>query len=129
MAGFVLDETTAHDGSAIACTGHHNGCFLASNTDFGTCKDNTQSESPCPSQDAKCTSMGRESSHPNPPRSNCSAATEELASFHHTCLNSGCRQEVLNSWVGICMDDTWMMPGVERQNIFHCCQTDRIGRM
>eukprot|EP00546_Thalassionema_frauenfeldii_P020972 CAMPEP_0178903840 /NCGR_PEP_ID=MMETSP0786-20121207/5373_1 /TAXON_ID=186022 /ORGANISM="Thalassionema frauenfeldii, Strain CCMP 1798" /LENGTH=1220 /DNA_ID=CAMNT_0020575241 /DNA_START=105 /DNA_END=3767 /DNA_ORIENTATION=+ len=104
-AGFVLNETTAHNGSAISRTGHHNDCFLASDTDFGTYEDNTQSEYPYLSQETKYTSMGGETCYPNPPRSNCSTATAELSLFHYTYLNSGYRQEVLDSWVGICMDN------------------------
>lgn len=32
----AIDGSAAHDGSHIARTGHHNDCFLASDTDYGT---------------------------------------------------------------------------------------------
>ena len=34
--GDTVDAISAHDGSHISRTGHHNDCFLASDTDYGT---------------------------------------------------------------------------------------------
>lgn len=106
----VINDSTAHDGSHLSRTGHHNDCFLASDTDFGTylapySPSNTE-EYDYLSQETKYTSMGGETCHPYSPRSDCAIAKQELELFHYTYLNSGYNQDVLGSWTAEgCMDE------------------------
>jgi hypothetical protein len=120
-----LDEVTSHSGENIARTGHHNDCFLASDTDFGT-YDDIDIEQPYLSQDTLYTAMGGKSNHPllykdvvhtnslfqiigetchfNPPRTECTSALQELELFHYTYLSGAYHQDVLASWTG-CIDE------------------------
>jgi len=106
----AIDATTAHDGSHISRTGHHNDCFLASDTDYGTytaphSASNTD-EYDYLSQETKYTVMGGETCNPNPPRSECDKAKEEMELFHYTYLNSEYHQDVLSSWTSDgCMEE------------------------
>ncbi len=94
----------AYDGSNYARTGHHNDCFLASSTDYGTY--NSPSDKPYLAADSRYTTMGGETCNPNPPRSECATALDELAAFHWSYLNQDYHQTVLNSWeTGGCMDE------------------------
>mmetsp|Transcript_9445 Transcript_9445/g.20420 ORF Transcript_9445/g.20420 Transcript_9445/m.20420 type:complete len:251 (-) Transcript_9445:69-821(-) len=99
----AIDSTNAFDGSNIARTGHHNDCFLASDTDYGTYAAPYDAASHTEEYDylereTKYTSMGGETCHPNSPRSDCAKAKEELEKFHYTYLNSGYHMDVLNGW-------------------------------
>ena len=100
--GEAIDGNNAFDGSHIARTGHHNDCFLASDTDYGTYtapySPSETEEYDYLNQDTKYTSMGGETCKLNSPRSACNKAKEELELFHYTYLNSGYHQDVLGSW-------------------------------
>ena len=95
-----MNETLAHnDGSSLlARTGHHNDCFLASSTDYGTYLDKTI-EYPYLIIDTRYTAMGGETCNYNPPRSNCPTALEELKMFSWTYLNSEYEPNVLGMFV------------------------------
>jgi len=104
--GGALDSTSAYDGSHIARTGHHNDCFLASDTDFGTYTNPNGDEYPYLSQDTMYTAMGGETCNENAPRSECTTALSELELFHYSYLNSGYNEDVLQSWsLGGCMEE------------------------
>ena len=107
--GDTVDATSAHDGSYISRTGHHNDCFLARDTDYGTYtapySPTNVAEYDYLHQETKYTSMGGETCAVNPPRSECNKAKEELELFHYTYLNSGYNQDVLASWTEDCMDE------------------------
>jgi hypothetical protein len=101
-----LSDETAHDASHVARTGHHNDCFLASDTDYGTYIDDRQTEYPYLSSDTTYTPMGGESCAPNPPRSECATALEELELFHWSYVNADYHPDVLDGWVsGQCLDE------------------------
>jgi hypothetical protein len=76
--------------------GHHNDCFLASDTDQGTYEG--ESDKVWLEGDAKTTVVGGETCNPNPPRSECTTALAELARFRFTFLNDGYHPDVLASW-------------------------------
>ena len=88
-----------HDGSRLSRIGHHNDCFLANRTDYGTYRDASR-EYPWLSQDTRCTPMGGETCNVDTEtnRTSCATALDEMARFHWTYLNAGYRQEVLDIW-------------------------------
>lgn len=95
---------TPYDGTEITRTGHHNDCFLASDTDFGTYV-NIKQEKGHLAEETKYLPMGGETCNVNPPRSECSTALEELERFHWSYLNMDYHPDVLESWSsGDCMD-------------------------
>jgi len=104
--GGALDEENTFTGSYIARTGHHNDCFLASDTDSGTYSSDDQSEYPYLSQDTKYTAMGGETCKPNLPRSGCETAMHEMGLFHYSYLNRDYHQDVLSNFeTEGCMDE------------------------
>ena len=102
-----VNSANAFDGSHITQTGHHNDCFLASDTDFGTYTSGAiEDEKKYIEEETKYTVMGGETCALNSPRSDCTVATNELARFHYSYLNQDYNLDVLNSWVnGGCMDE------------------------
>ncbi|KAK7115638.1 uncharacterized protein [Littorina saxatilis] len=85
-------------GNDNARSGHHNDCFLASDTDYGTYSDKAV-EYPYLASDTRYCIMGGETcgvttNH----RHECPTATKELAMFHWTYLNQDYNGDVLNVW-------------------------------
>ncbi|WP_297516873.1 DUF4832 domain-containing protein [Flavobacterium sp.] len=66
--------------------GHHNDCFLASTTDYGT-YENPTTQYPYLEQETKFVPMGGETCAVNLPRSGCATAIAELAKFHWSFMN------------------------------------------
>jgi hypothetical protein len=87
-----------YNGSNIARTGHHNDCFLASETDFGTYGSPPENDKSYLEAETKYLPMGGEACAPNPPRSQCPTALAELARFHWSYLNIDYHPDVLASW-------------------------------
>jgi hypothetical protein len=105
--GEAIDSGNAFTGSHITRIGHHNDCFLASDTDYGTYTSPANSvEYAYLAQETNYTVMGGETCNPNPPRSLCPKAKEELELFHYTYINSAYHPDVLGNWTsGGCMDE------------------------
>lgn len=93
----ALPASRAHDGSAEARIGHHNDCFLASSSDMGT-YENTSVEYPYLEAETASLPMGGETCAPNPPRSACATALNELGRFHYSYLNQDYEASVIASW-------------------------------
>lgn len=97
-----IDETNyltadqAFSGSKIARIGHHNDCFLASSTDYGT-YGNIAIEKAYLELDTRYLIMGGETCNPSS-FSECENALAEMERFHWTYLNSGYHGTVLNNW-------------------------------
>ncbi|NJP90025.1 DUF4832 domain-containing protein [Nonomuraea sp. FMUSA5-5] len=87
----------AYGGSAVARLGHHNDCFLASPDDYGT-YENAAVEYPYLEAETAYVAMGGETCNPNPPRSDCPTAKDELSRFHWSYLNTDYHTGVLGSW-------------------------------
>lgn len=103
-----VTSSNAINGLVSARTGHHNDCFLASNTDLGTYVDDDtkKTEYQYLSSDTENTAMGGETCALNAPRSDCVTAKEELELFHYTYLNRDYHPQVLESWVaGDCVQE------------------------
>ena len=88
---------TSNNTSSVNRLGHHNDCFLASETDFGT-YNNISEEYPYLEQETQYTVMGGETCSKNEPRSSCTTAVEEMEMFHWSYLNADYHPEVLNGF-------------------------------
>jgi hypothetical protein len=92
-----LPPSQAHNGTALARLGHHNDCFLASPDDFGT-YENPAVEYPYLRAETTYLAMGGETCVPNPPRSSCPTALDELSGFHWSYLNTDYNPDVIAGW-------------------------------
>lgn len=120
-----LTPQQAFDGSGPARTGHHNDCFLASDTDYGTYRDIARDQEYL-HLDSRYVPMGGETCPPRPAaadpkeravsllphlssdheRHECPNAVREMEYLHWSYLNSGYYQGVLDGWrAGGCMDE------------------------
>lgn len=107
MAGTTspIAATQAYNGSTNSRLAHHNDCFLASSTDFGT-YSNTSTEYPFLESDTKYLAMGGETCAPNDPRTGCSTATQEMQRFHWSFLNTDYHTAVISGFsAGNCLND------------------------
>ena len=94
-----LTAQQAFNGSAQARVGHHNDCFLASDTDMGTYRRSSlAADKAYISQIGRFTPVGGETCEPNPPRSSCATALQELAMLHFGDLNEDYHPDVINAW-------------------------------
>ncbi len=89
---------------------HHNDCFLSSATDMGTYEDDGQvtlaRDLAYLSELTRFTPMSGETCAPNPPRSECSTALQEMTMLHFSAINKAYNQDVLQGWKdGGCMDE------------------------
>lgn len=112
--GGPLSEAQAFSGSAAARIGHRNDCFLASDDDLGTYRSSSD-EPPSAAtierwkdfvaQEGRFLPVGGETCRPNPPRSLCPVALDELERLHWSWLNRAYNTEVLDSWIAAgCME-------------------------
>ena len=101
----ALRAIEAFTGTDLSRTGHHNDCFLASDSDFGTYLDPVE-EKAYLGHETRYVPMGGETCNPFPPRSLCPTALEELAQLHWSYLNRTYHPGVLDSWTdGDCMEE------------------------
>jgi hypothetical protein len=85
MYGDALTAETALDGSYAARVGHHNDCFLASDTDMGTYPDDeVELWTEYVAADTFWVPMGGETCAVFPPRSECASALYEMERLHYT---------------------------------------------
>ncbi|MFC6876400.1 DUF4832 domain-containing protein [Flavobacterium myungsuense] len=82
----ALTTTQAFSETSLARIGHHNDCFLASSSDYGTYNDVT-TQYPYLAQDTKFVPMGGETCTLNSPRTDCATALSEMKKFHWSFLN------------------------------------------
>jgi hypothetical protein len=98
-----LTEAQAFTRTAQARTGHHNDCFLASEDDWGTYYDQN-GQIRADEWKAYIAQMGRfapvsgETCNPNPPRSGCATALQEMAYLRWSAINEGWHPAVIQSW-------------------------------
>jgi hypothetical protein len=94
-----LSEASAFDGSATARVGHHNDCFLASDTDMGTYPDGEiEAWKTYLAQETRFVPMGGETCATNPPRSECASALAEMERLHVTYMHQGYHPDVVAGW-------------------------------
>jgi hypothetical protein len=96
--GDPLPEGRAFDGSHPARVGHHNSCFLASDTDLGTYGLPIDRWKDYVAHEGRFTPVGGETCQLNPPRTDCETAVAELARLHWSFLNALYHEQVLETW-------------------------------
>lgn len=94
-----IGAADAFSGSDLARVGHHNDCFLASDTDFGTYRDGSiAADKAYVAAETLYVPQGGETCNLNPPRSLCETAVSELSQLHWSYLNTDYHPDVLASW-------------------------------
>ena len=97
-----LNEQTAFSTSEQARIGHHNDCFLKSDTDEGTYEregTNTRtSDQKYLAQSTRFTVVGGETCGENPPRTDCETTLKEMALLHFTEINLSYHPQVVRNW-------------------------------
>ena len=96
----------AFGSSARARLGHHNDCFLASETDLGTYEAPVATWRAYVAADSAYTPMGGETCKVYTPRTSCDAALAEMATNHWTYLNRQYHASVIGGWVDEGCDST-----------------------
>jgi len=89
---------------------HHNDCFLSSDTDVGTYeRDGVNTivrDQAYLAELTRFTPMSGETCAPNPPRSECESAIQEMELLHFSAINEAYHKGILRSWEeGGCMDE------------------------
>ena len=89
---------------------HHNDCFLSSNTDVGTYERDgvitIERDQAYLAELTRFTPMSGETCAPNPPRSECVSAMQEMRLLHVSALNEAYHKGILRSWEeGGCMEN------------------------
>jgi len=90
----ALSLAQAFTSTNVARIGHHNDCFLASSSDYGT-YTNVSTEYPYLEQETKYVPMGGETCALNAPRSECASAITEMARFHWSFMNVDYNEQVI----------------------------------
>ena len=97
-----LTRDNAFAQSEQARVGHHNDCFLASDTDWGTYeREGTitrDSDQAYLAETSQFTPTGGETCNPNPPRSDCATTLREMALLHFTEINLSYHTQVVKGW-------------------------------
>ncbi|MFZ5878199.1 MAG: DUF4832 domain-containing protein, partial [Chloroflexota bacterium] len=98
-----LTEAQAFSGTDQARAGHHNDCFLASDSDFGTYFDQNGVLKDVEwkayiAQMTRFAPMSGETCNPNPPRSDCPTALQEMDMLHWTAQNEAWHPDVIQGW-------------------------------
>ncbi|MCB0114948.1 MAG: DUF4832 domain-containing protein [Caldilineaceae bacterium] len=98
-AAMFGDNPTGDQAGYAARTGFHNDCFLASDTDFGTYRDDQiDADKAYLAAQTQNLPLGGETCTRNRPRSQCPTALAELERFHWTYLNREYNEDVLADW-------------------------------
>jgi hypothetical protein len=98
LPGGPLGVLEAFGETDRARVGHHNDCFLASSSDYGTYASPVDGWKGYVAQDTTFAPMGGETCKVNAPRTDCATAQAEMAMLHFSYLNSQYKVEVLNGW-------------------------------
>lgn len=93
----AIEEADAFANTYTSRLGHHNDCFVASSSDFGTYV-NPDLEKPYLNKETLYTPMGGETCALASPYSDCDNSSNELARFHWSYLNRDYNTQVLNEW-------------------------------
>src|SRR5688572_19657091 len=96
--------------AAKARVAHHNDCFLSSNTDVGTYERDgvitIERDQAYLAELTRFTPMSGETCAPNPPRSECTSALQEMALLHFSAINEAYHKGILRSWEeGGCLEE------------------------
>ena len=92
-----VTSTMAYTSDLAARVGHHNDCFLAGGTDYGT-YSNIQADKNYISSEALYVPTGGETCPPEATSPGCSTATEEMKLLKWTYLNLDWYKPVIDLW-------------------------------
>ena len=92
-----IGSEIAHTAERRARVGHHNDCFLAGETDYGT-YTNVEADKAYISQEALYVPTGGETCPPQGETADCATAREEMKLLRWTYLNISYYEPVLNTW-------------------------------
>jgi hypothetical protein len=99
MYGAALTEANAFGSSFAARVGHHNDCFVSSDTDVGTYPDDeVDAFRDYVGADTAFVPMGGETCAVSAPRSECPSALAEMTKLHFSYINREFHEDVLTSW-------------------------------
>lgn len=84
--------------AGLARIGHHNDCFLASDSDLGTYASPVDEWKRAVAEDGLTVPVGGETCQPAPPRSDCASALAELDALHWSLMSRGGSREVWQEW-------------------------------
>ena len=93
----AITSELAFENSYQSRLGHHNDCFVASSSDFGT-YINQEVEKPYLEAETLYLPMGGETCALASPYSDCDNSVSELERFHWSYLNIDYNRDVLNEW-------------------------------
>ena len=98
LPGGPLDEAEAWTEADRARVGHHNDCFLASESDLGTFADPVAHWEDYVEQDGRFLPIGGETCAVNAPKTDCQQALAFMEAQHWSYLNEEYNQAVLDAW-------------------------------
>ena len=96
-----IDKSIAYKGGNLARTGHHNDCFLATDTDYGTySEDNIQGEKQYISDEALYVPTGGETCPPVPKENlpSCEFSIQTMKHLRWTYLHLNYYRPTINAW-------------------------------
>ena len=96
--GGALAAGEAYSGTSRARVGHHNDCFLASSSDYGTYASPVDYWEDYTATDGQFTAIGGETCHVYEAKTNCEAAVATMAGLHWSYLNEEYNKDVLAVW-------------------------------
>ncbi len=101
LYGADFGPADAYNGTDKSRVGHHNDCFLASNTDFGTyARDSAtiEQDKTLVKQRGRYTPVSGETCNVFAPRSDCPTALAELSAHGWSSINLAYEQNVIAGW-------------------------------
>lgn len=102
LYGDPLAEAEAYPGGDKARVGHHNDCFVSSDTDVGTYERggaNTRAEDQARlAVMSRFAPVGGETCAPYPPLSDCENTLREMALLHFTEINQSYHPRIVSGW-------------------------------
>jgi hypothetical protein len=105
LPGGPLEQSEAWTGEDRARVGHHNDCFLASSSDYGTFAKPIETWEDYVAQDGQYVPIGGETCAVYEPKTNCEKALEKVEAQQWSFLNEEYNQDVLDTWVHQGCDD------------------------
>jgi hypothetical protein len=97
--GGPLEAAEAWSGDDRSRVGHHNDCFLASSSDYGTYASPVSAWEDYVAQDSRYLPIGGETCKVYAPKTDCQKAVAILEAHHWSYLNEQYNQDVLDTWV------------------------------
>ncbi|HEY8143546.1 MAG TPA: DUF4832 domain-containing protein [Kofleriaceae bacterium] len=98
LPGGPLDADEAWSEEDRARVGHHNDCFLADDSDYGTYDDPVATWKQYVAQDGRYLPIGGETCAVNSPQTDCDEAVASMESLHWSHINEEYNQDVLGAW-------------------------------